>query len=99
MGPGSSSAGQCVVSFADGVGANSPVNAGRLTTTCYQRLRIRERYRRIGMVGLSTNPFRRSDFATIYLLSESYEVIPVNPREAEVLGRKAYPSVSAIPGG
>src|SRR5262245_35480740 len=99
MGPGSSSEGQCVVSFADGVGANSPVNAGRFATTAYQRLRILERYRRIAMVGLSSNPFRPSHFAAIYLLSEGYEVIPVNPREAEVLGRKAYPSVSAIPGG
>ena len=26
-----------------------------------------------------------------------YRVIPVNPRESEVLGERAYPSVSAIP--
>ena len=50
------------------------------------------------MVGLSSNPFRPSHFAAIYLLSEGYDVIPVNPRESEVLGRTCYPSLAAIPG-
>jgi predicted CoA-binding protein len=50
------------------------------------------------MVGLSSNPFRPSHFAAIYLISEGYEVIPVNPRESQVLGRPCYPSLAAIPG-
>jgi uncharacterized protein len=50
------------------------------------------------MVGLSSNPFRPSHFAAIYLISEGYDVIPVNPREAEVLGRKSYGSIVEIPG-
>jgi len=50
------------------------------------------------MVGLSSNPFRPSHFAAIYLISEGYDVIPVNPRESEVLGRKSYPSIAAAPG-
>ena len=83
----------------DGVGGNSPVNAGRYATTAADRLRILQTYRRIAMVGLSSNPFRPSHFAAVYLLSEGYDVIPVNPREKEILGRKSYPSVSAIPGG
>jgi predicted CoA-binding protein len=94
---------QCVVKFAeefqDGVGGSSPVNRGAFATTPYQRLRILERYRRVAMVGLSSNPFRPSHFAALYLLAEGYDVIPVNPRETEILGRKSYPSVSAIPGG
>jgi predicted CoA-binding protein len=90
---------QCSVNFfQDGVGCNSPVNAGRFSTTAFDRLRILERYRRIAMVGLSSNPFRPSHFAAIYLLSEGYDVIPVNPREQTVLGRQCYPSLSAIPG-
>ena len=83
--------------FADGVGGNSPVNRGAFATTAFDRLRILERYRRIAMVGLSSNPFRPSHFAAIYLLSEGYDVIPVNPREREVLGRRSYPSVLDIP--
>jgi len=93
----------CAVSFADsiadGVGANSPVNRSEFATTTYQRMRILERYRRIAMVGLSSNQFRPSHYAAIYMISEGYEVIPVNPREEEILGRKSYISVSAIPGG
>lgn len=94
---------QCAVSFVeefqDGVGGNSPVNRGAFATTPAQRRGILERYRRIGMVGLSSNPFRPSHFAALYLMAEGYEVFPVNPREASVLGREAYPSLSAIPGG
>jgi predicted CoA-binding protein len=88
----------CAISFADGVGASSPVNRSAYATTAFDRFRILETYRRIAMVGLSSNPFRPSHFAAIYLLSEGYDVIPVNPREPEVLGRKSYPSVAAVPG-
>jgi uncharacterized protein len=90
---------QCPISSQDGVGCNSPVNLGRFATTAFDRLRILETYNRIAMVGLSSNPFRPSHFAAIYLISEAYEVIPVNPREKDVLGHKSYPSLSAIPGG
>jgi uncharacterized protein len=89
---------QCRIDFGDGVGCNSPVNRGRFATTAFDRLRILETYRRIAMVGLSANPFRPSHFAAIYLISEGYDVIPVNPREKEVLGRKSYPNLSSIPG-
>ncbi len=50
------------------------------------------------MVGLSSNPFRPSHFVAVYLISEGYDVIPVNPRETAVLGRKAYPSLTEVPG-
>src|SRR5205814_3786565 len=32
-------------------------------------------------------------------LAEGYDVVPVNPRESSILGRKCYPSLSAVPGG
>ena len=92
----------CSVSFgntsADGVGGNSPVNQSRFANSAYDRLRILERYRRIAMVGLSSNPFRPSHFAAIYLMSEGYEVIPVNPREPQVLGQPSYSSLALVPG-
>jgi predicted CoA-binding protein len=84
--------------MADGVSGNSPVNQSRFATTVEDRVRIMERYKRIAMVGLSANPFRPSHFAAIYLLSEGYDVTPVNPREKEVLGRKSYASVRDVPG-
>ena len=84
--------------FQDGVGGNSPVNRGRFSTTAMDRRRILERYRRIAMVGLSSNPFRPSHFAAVYLMAEGYDVTPVNPREQQVLGRQCYASVLDVPG-
>jgi uncharacterized protein len=80
-----------------GVNAWSPVNGTEFATTAFDRLRILRQYRTIAMVGLSANPFRPSHFAAIYMLAEGYEVIPVNPRETEVLGRRCYPSLRDIP--
>src|SRR5580698_11636289 len=107
MGSGSSFEGQrmsvCTVPFGDssvdGVGGGSSVNQSRFANTAYDRLRILERYRRIAMVGLSSNEFRPSHYAAMYLLAEGYEVIPVNPKETEILGQVCYPSLTAIPGG
>jgi uncharacterized protein len=73
------------------------VNRGAFATAAFERLRILERYRRIAMVGLSSNPFRPSHFAAIYLLSEGYDVTPVNPRESRVLSRQSYASLAAMP--
>ncbi len=106
MGSESSSESQpvshCPVSFDhpqdDGVGCNSPVNQSRFATTALQRRRILERYRRIAMIGLSPNPFRPSHFAALYLISEGYQVIPVNPSQSIILDQPCYPSLSAIPG-
>lgn len=61
-------------------------------------LRILERYRRIAMVGLSANPMRPSHFAAIYMLSKGYDIIPVNPREEQILGHTCYASVRDVPG-
>jgi predicted CoA-binding protein len=82
----------------DGVSANSPVNQGAFATTAADRIRILDRYHRIAMVGLSSNPFRPSHFAAIYMIAHGYDVTPVNPREKEVLGRPAYPSLREVPG-
>ena len=46
------------------------MNNGAFATTAYGRLQILEKYKRIGMVGLSGNAFRPSHFAALYLLSE-----------------------------
>ncbi len=79
------------------VNSNSPVNRSAFATTSFDRLRILEEGKTIAMVGLSSNPFRPSHFAAIYMLSEGYTVIPVNPRETEILGQKCYASLRDIP--
>ena len=78
------------------VSSSSPVNGTPFATTAFDRLRILRETRTIAMVGLSSNPFRPSHFAAIYMLSEGYNVIPINPREQEILGRRCYPSLRDI---
>ena len=55
--------------------------------------RILKNTRVIAVVGLSASWYRPSYFAAKYLLEHGYEVIPVNPGQAEILGRKCYKSV------
>ena len=51
----------------------------------------------VAMVGLSNKSERPSNFVASYLLSEGYQVIPVNPRATEILGQKSYPDLKSIP--
>jgi predicted CoA-binding protein len=53
--------------------------------------------RTVAIVGLSANPLRPSNFVGFYLRRHGYRVIPVNPRESEILGEVSYPSVSDVP--
>jgi predicted CoA-binding protein len=89
---------QCKFDLSDGVSAASPVNRSRFAMTAADRLRILETYNRVAMVGLSANPFRPSHFAAIYLVAAGFDVVPVNPREKEVLGRPSYAALREVPG-
>jgi predicted CoA-binding protein len=51
----------------------------------------------IAIVGLSNNELRASYFVGYYLKRHGYRVIPVNPRETEILGEKCYASLLDIP--
>ena len=53
--------------------------------------------RTIAVVGLSANPLRPSHFVGFYLQRHGYRVIPVNPREPDVLGETSYPSLLDVP--
>lgn len=54
-------------------------------------------WRNVAIVGLSANELRASNFVGRYLQIRGYNVIPVNPREATILGKKSYASLSEIP--
>jgi predicted CoA-binding protein len=54
--------------------------------------------RRVAIVGLSSNPLRASNFVGYYLQRRGYEVIPVNPREDEILGARSHGSLADVPG-
>ena len=51
----------------------------------------------IAIVGASSNPDKESHGIMQKLQRVGYRVIPVNPREKEILGEKAYASLSDIP--
>jgi predicted CoA-binding protein len=53
--------------------------------------------RTVAIVGLSSNVLRASHFVGYYLLRHGYEIVPVNPRETEVLGRRSYPTLRDVP--
>lgn len=55
------------------------------------------RARTIAVVGLSDKPERDSHEVARYLQGQGYRIVPVNPMLSEVLGERAYPSLSAIP--
>jgi predicted CoA-binding protein len=61
--------------------------------------RILERVRRIAVVGLSPKPDRDSNRVARYLQERGYEIVPVYPREDEILGAKVYRRLQDIPGG
>ena len=53
--------------------------------------------RTIAVVGLSGNPLRASNFVGFYLKRHGYRVIPVNPREPEILGERSFASLREVP--
>ena len=53
--------------------------------------------RTIAMVGASSNPEKPSHGIMQRLQRVGYRVIPVNPREPEVLGERTYPSLTDVP--
>lgn len=52
----------------------------------------------IAVVGLSPKPERPSNTVADYLIRAGYDVIPVNPGQEKILGRKCYPDLLSIPG-
>lgn len=53
--------------------------------------------RTIAIVGLSGNRLRASNFVGFYLRRHGYRIIPVNPREPEILGEQSFGSLTEIP--
>ena len=51
----------------------------------------------IAIVGASGNPDKSSYGIMKKLQNVGYHVIPVNPRETEILGEKSYPSLADVP--
>lgn len=50
----------------------------------------------IAVVGLSANPQKPSHAIGGYLKNAGYKIIPVNPKDKEVLGETSYPDLRSI---
>lgn len=61
-------------------------------------LEILQKYKRIAVVGLSSNPMRPSHGVSEYMQAQGYKIVPVNPNEKEVLGEKSYARLEDVPG-
>ena len=61
--------------------------------------RILRESRRIAVVGVSADWNRPSHFVAKYLIEHGYEMIPVNPKYAQVLERTCYPTLAAARAG
>jgi predicted CoA-binding protein len=51
----------------------------------------------IAVVGLSGSRWRPSYGVSEYMQASGYRIIPVNPKETEVLGEKAWPTLDDVP--
>jgi len=51
----------------------------------------------IAVVGLSSSRWRPSYGVSEYMQASGYRIIPVNPKETEVLGEKAWGTLEEIP--
>jgi uncharacterized protein len=51
----------------------------------------------IAIVGLSPNELRASYFVGYYLKRHGYRVVPVNPRETDILGEKSFKTLTDVP--
>jgi uncharacterized protein len=51
----------------------------------------------IAVVGLSAKPWRDSHSVAEFLQRRGYRIVPVNPKESEVLGETAYPTLLDVP--
>lgn len=59
--------------------------------------RILAESRTIAVVGLSAQPHRPSHEVALYMRSQGYRIIPVNPAYTEVLGERCYASLELVP--
>ncbi len=58
---------------------------------------VLNRAKTVAVVGLSKNHLRASYFVGFYLQRHGYRVIPVNPREEEILGEKSFKALADVP--
>lgn len=59
-------------------------------------LRIYDETKTIAVVGASTTAGKPGHDIPLYLQSQRYRIVPVNPRGGEILGERSYPSLREV---
>ena len=59
-------------------------------------VRLLGQSRTVAVVGLSPNPERPSHQVASYLQTAGYQIIPVNPGSAEILGQPCHPDLRSV---
>jgi hypothetical protein len=59
---------------------------------------ILKKYKNVAVVGLSKEPDTNSNKVALYLKSNGYKIVPVNPFVYEILDEKCYASLDEVPG-
>ena len=65
-------------------------------TTRETLLRIYAEMETIAVVGASTTEGKPGHDIPLYLQSQGYRIIPVNPRGGQILGERSYPSLGDV---
>ena len=56
-------------------------------------------YDTITVVGASNAPEKAAHYVPAHMQEHGWRIVPVNPREDEILGERVYRSLAEIPGG
>ena len=74
------------------------MKTGRIITADADIQAILKSAKTIAIIGVSRKPDRDSYKVAAYLKEHGYQVVPVRPAQAEILGEKAYASLGDVPG-
>jgi len=64
----------------------------------FEILRNKSAATRIAVVGASNDPHKYGNVIVRNLASKGYTVLPVNPKETEIAGLRAYPDLASVSG-
>lgn len=68
-----------------------------MTKTLPNPQKVLKNSRTVAIIGCSSDSYRTSNYAAKYLKKRGYTIIPVNPKEKEILGEKCYSHLNDIP--
>ena len=53
-------------------------------------------FKKVAVIGMSKHSAKAAHFVPKYLSEHGFDVTPINPNSAEILGKKSYPNVSSL---